>query len=64
MNTFFVAAGRAAANVVDNTIDITKRAYVETGRAGSSFAAGWSAQRRLNAMHRRQIDAIRLPVSA
>jgi hypothetical protein len=64
MNTFFASAGRAAANVVDSTIDLTKRAYVETGSAGTSFAAGWKAQHQLNAMHRRQIEIVRVePVS-
>ena len=65
MNTFFATAGRAIANIVDGTIDVTKSACVATGHAGVSFAAGWTSQRRLNAMARRGIEVIRLtPISA
>jgi hypothetical protein len=65
MNTFFATAGRATANVVDGAIDVTKTAYVATGHAGVSFAAGWKSQRRLNAMARRGVEVIQLtPVRA
>ena len=53
MNTFFATAGRTTANVIDGAIDLTKGAYTSTGRAGTSFAAGWNSQRRHNAMKRR-----------
>ena len=43
MNTFFATAGRTTANVIDGAIDLTKTAYVATGHAGVSFAAGWSS---------------------
>jgi hypothetical protein len=65
MNTLFATAGRATANVVDGAIDVTKSACIATGHAGVSFAAGWSSQRRLNAMARRGIEVIRLtPICA
>lgn len=35
-------------------------ACVGTGHAGGSFAAGWKAQRKLNAMKRRGIEVIQL----
>ena len=65
MNTLFASAGRATANVIDGAIDRTKNAYVGTGRAGVSFAAGWKSQRRLNAMKRRGIEIMQFkPVRA
>ena len=65
MNTFFATAGRSMANVVDGTIDATKTAYASTHHAGVSFAAGWTSQRRLNAMARRGIEIVRFkPVRA
>ena len=65
MNTFFATAGRTTANVIDGAIDVTKTACVATGHAGVSFAAGWSSQRRLNAMARRGVEIIRLtPIRA
>ncbi len=63
MNTFFATAGRTTANVVDGAIGVTKSACAATGHAGVSFAAGWSSQRRLNAMTRRGIEVIRLTPS-
>ena len=59
MNTFFASAGRATANVLDGALDATKTAYTSTGHAGLSFAAGWKAQRRLNALSRRGIVVVR-----
>ena len=53
MNTFFVTAGRALADVVDGTIDVSRKTVTETGVAGKSFAAGWKTQRRMNAVKRR-----------
>ena len=53
MNTFFVSAGRRLANVVDGTIDLSRKAVVETSVAGKSFAAGWQSQRSMNAVKRR-----------
>ena len=65
MNTFFATAGRTTANVLDGAIDVTKSACAATSHAGVSFAAGWSSQRRLNAMARRGIEVIRLtPIRA
>ena len=65
MNTFFATAGRTTANVLDGAIGLTKSACAATGHAGVSFAAGWSSQRRLNAMARRRIEVIRLtPIHA
>ena len=60
MNTLFATAGRTTANLIDGTINVSKAAYVGTGHAGVSFAAGWKAQRRLNAMKRRGIEIIQL----
>ena len=60
MNTIFASAGRATANVIDGTIDLTTNACVGTGRAGVSFVAGWKTQRKLNAMKRRGIEVIQL----
>ena len=37
MNTFFVATGRAAANGVDGTYDITRKACTETSGASKAF---------------------------
>jgi hypothetical protein len=53
MNTFFASAGRATANLIDGTIDITRKAVLETGDAGKAFAAGWKTQRSMNAIKRR-----------
>ena len=53
MNTFFITTGRALANVVDGTIDISRKAVTESSTAGKSFAAGWKSQRSMNAMRRR-----------
>ena len=36
MNTFVVSAGRAAANIVDGTIDLSRKTVTETSSAGSS----------------------------
>ena len=62
MNTLFAAAGRATANVIDGALNVTQDAYVATGQAGVSFVAGWTTQRRRNAMQRRGV-AIILPKS-
>jgi hypothetical protein len=59
MNTFFVTTGRALANVLDGTIDASRKAITETGGAGKSFAAGWKSQRSMNAMKRRYGDSKR-----
>ena len=53
MNTFFASAGRTLANVVDSTIDLSRKAVTETSSAGKSFAAGWQSQRSMNAVKRR-----------
>ena len=53
MNTLFVSAGRTVANVVDSTINASRKTAAETGNAGRSFAAGWKSQRSMNAMKRR-----------
>jgi len=53
MNIFFVTTGRALANVVDGTIDLSHKTLTETSIAGKSFAAGWKSQRSMNAMKRR-----------
>ena len=53
MNTFFVSAGRALANVLDGTIDAAHTAVTGTGDAGKAFAAGWKSQRSMNAVKRR-----------
>ena len=53
MNTFFVNTSRALANVVDGTINFSRKAATETGGAGKSFAAGWKSQRSMNAIKRR-----------
>jgi hypothetical protein len=53
MNTFFASAGRAAANLIDGSIDVTRKAVLETGDAGKAFAAGWKTQRSMNAIKRR-----------
>jgi len=53
MNTFFVSAGRTVANVVDATIDLSRKTVIETNGAGKSFAAGWKSQRSMNAVKRR-----------
>jgi len=53
MNTFFASAGRTLANVVDGTIDLSRKAVTETSGAGKSFAAGWASQRSMNAVKRR-----------
>lgn len=53
MNTFFVSAGRALANVVDGTIDVSHKAVVETNTARKSFASGWKSQRSMNRVKRR-----------
>lgn len=60
MNRFFVTLGRAAANVVDGTLALSKKAYVESGRAGTSVVAGWRSQRALNRMARQGIEVIEL----
>ncbi len=65
MNTFFASVGRATANVLDGAFDVSKTAYVSTGNARVSFAAGWQSRRRLNAMKRRGIEIIQFkPVRA
>jgi hypothetical protein len=53
MNIFFASAGRTVANVIDGTIDVSRKTAAETGNAGKSFAAGWKSQRSMNAMKRR-----------
>jgi hypothetical protein len=53
MNTFFVTTGRALANVVDGTLDFSRKAATETSGAGKSFVAGWKSQRSMNAVKRR-----------
>jgi len=53
MNTFFASAGRAIANVVDGTMDLSCNAVTGTSSAGKSFVAGWKSQRRMNAVKRR-----------
>ncbi|MEP7216429.1 MAG: hypothetical protein ABI782_09255 [Anaerolineaceae bacterium] len=60
MNTFFASAGRTTANVLDGAIDGTTNACIATGHAGVSFAAGWKAQRRLNAMKRGGARVLRI----
>jgi hypothetical protein len=65
MNTFFVSAGRAAANLIDGSIDAARQALLETGDAGKAFAAGWKSQRSMNAMKRRYGDILEFkPVRA
>jgi hypothetical protein len=56
MNTFFVTAGRTLANVVDGTIDLSRKAVTDTSSAGQAFAAGWKSQRSMNAVKRRYGD--------
>jgi hypothetical protein len=58
MKTFFVSAGRAAANLIDGSIDITRKAVLETGDAGKAFAAGWKSQRLMNVVKRRYGDTL------
>lgn len=58
MNTFFVTAGRTLANVVDATIDLSRKTVTETSGAGQSFVAGWKSQRSMNAMKRRYGDIL------
>jgi hypothetical protein len=53
MNTFFASAGRAAANLIDGSIDVARKAVLETGDAGKAYAAGWKSQRSMNADKRR-----------
>jgi hypothetical protein len=53
MNTFFASAGRAAANLIDGTIDIARTTVTETSGADKAFAAGWKSQRLMNAVKRR-----------
>jgi hypothetical protein len=53
MNTFFVITGRTLANVVDGTIDVSRKTLTGTSTAGKSFAAGWKSQRSMNAVKRR-----------
>ena len=55
MNTFFASAGRAAANVVDGSFDITRKIMTGTGYAGTSFVAGWKSQRSMNARERHRL---------
>ena len=65
MNSFFAAAGRTVANVVDGAVDITRTACKETGDAGSSFATGWKRQRALNSIKQRHGKVIKLkPIRA
>ena len=65
MNTFFVSAGRTLANVVDGTIDLTRKTITGTGDAGKAFAAGWKSQRSMNAVKRRYGDILEFkPVRA
>jgi hypothetical protein len=58
MNTFFASAGRTLANVVDGTIEITRKTAGETGGAVKAFAAGWKSQRSMNAVKRRYGDIL------
>ena len=58
MNTFFASAGRAAANLIDGSIDVTRKAVLETGDARTAFAAGWKSQRSMNAVKRRYGDIL------
>jgi hypothetical protein len=44
MNTFFASAGRALANVVDGTIDFSRKTVTETSGAREAFVAGWKSQ--------------------
>jgi hypothetical protein len=53
MNTFFVTTGRALANVVDGTIDVSRKTLTGTSTAGKSFVAGWISQRSMNRLQRR-----------
>jgi hypothetical protein len=65
MNTFFASAGRAAANVLDGTIDITRKTVTETGDAGKAFAGGWKSQRAMNAVKRHHAKVVKFkPVRA
>ena len=65
MNIFFASAGRALANVVDGTYDVTRQAFTETSDAGKAFAAGWKSQRSMNAVKRRYGDILEFkPVRA
>lgn len=65
MNTLFASAGRALANVVDGTIDITRKTASETGGAVKAFTAGWKSQRSMNAVKRRYGDILEFkPVRA
>ena len=65
MNIFFASAGRALANVVDGTMDLSRKAVTETGGAGKAFAAGWKSQRSMNAVKRRYGDILQFkPVRA
>jgi len=65
MNTFFASAGRTVANVIDGTIDLSRKTAAETGNAGKSFAAGWRSQRSMNAMKRRYAEVLEFkPVRA
>ena len=65
MNIFFASAGRALANVVDGTIDLSRKTVTETSGAGKSFAAGWKFQRSMNAVKRRYGDILEFkPVRA
>ena len=58
MNTFFVATGRALANVVDGSYDVTRKAFTETSGASKAFVAGWKSQRSMNAVKRRYGDTL------
>jgi hypothetical protein len=58
MNTFFASAGRTAANIVDGTIDVSRKTITGTSDVGKSFAAGWTSQRSMNAVKRRYGDIL------
>ena len=60
MNLFFVSAGRALANVVDGTINATRKSVTGTGDAGKAFAAGWKSQRSMNELKRQYGEVIEI----
>ena len=65
MNSFFVSAGRTLANVLDGTINATRKTVSGTGDAGKAFAAGWKSQRSMNALTRQYGEVIEIrPIRA